>query len=251
MTVMQKGLLTLGSFAVWLCVSKRSRAVCSWDKELGRREPEPDIAGFVFSALLLTSKLSDLSISQSSHFKKIPFFLPWLLFPALSKTLLSVLLVRGHLYDTCSASQFPFHFIFFLLFPAPGLLLIPASPELTQQQGGRVAQQLISVPLLLWWSSRDAVRAGQPCKHQPPFSFPPPALRPHSASQFHTDLPNSAPSSHSGALSSALLPQGFSMNQQLSPSFQRKYNLFFALNVLWRSYISPKKSRAELQSWVS
>lgn len=37
------------------------------------------------------------------------------------------------------------------------------------------------------------------------------------------------------------------MNQQQSPSFQSKYNLFFALNVLWRSYVSPKKSIAEFQ----
>lgn len=145
--------------------------------------------------LLLTSKLSDLSISQSSHFKKTPFFLPWLLFPALSKTLLSILLVRDHFCDTSSASQFPFHSTFFLLFPSPGLLLIPASPELTQEQGGKVAQQLIAVSLLLWSSSRDAVRAGQQCKHQPLFSFPPPAPRPHSPSPLHTDLPSSIPSS--------------------------------------------------------
>lgn len=189
MTAPIHALWSCGGAQGWQPLVLPRRAGCSWDKEWGRKEPDPAIAGFVFSAVLLTSKLSELSVSQSSYFKKIPFFLPWPLFPNLSKTLLSVLLVRDHLCDVCSSSQFPFHSIFPLLLPAPGLLLIPASPELTQEQGGKVAQQLIPVPSLLWSSSRDAVRAGQQCKHQPPFSFPPPALRPHSPSQLHTDLP--------------------------------------------------------------
>lgn len=37
------------------------------------------------------------------------------------------------------------------------------------------------------------------------------------------------------------------MSQQQSPLFQSKYHLFFALNALWRSYVSPKKSIAEFQ----
>ena len=91
-----------------------------------------------------------------------------------------------------STSQFPFHSIFLLLFPASALSLIPAKPTAlpsAQEQGKKVAQQLIPLPLLLWWISRDAVRAGQKCKHQPPFTFPPPALQPLSSSQLHTDLP--------------------------------------------------------------
>lgn len=160
---------------------------------VGQERTKPCRCWLCIFSNILASKLSDLSISQRSHFKKIPFFSTLAalscFFPAVSKTLLYILLVRDHLCDTCLASQFPFHSIFSLLFPAPGLLLIPASPELTQEQGRKVAQQLMPVPSLLWSNSRNAVRAGQQCKHQPPFSFLPPALRPHSPSQLHTDLP--------------------------------------------------------------
>lgn len=117
-----------------------------------------------------------------------------MLFPALSKPLISILLVGDHLCDDCCALNhsvsFPLYFSLIVSSASP--VANPSQPTAlpsTQERGRKVAQQLIPVPLLLWSISRNAVRAGQQCKHQSPFSFPPPALRPHSPSQLRTDLP--------------------------------------------------------------
>lgn len=159
---------------------------------------------------------------------------------------------RSSLWYMLSLSvSFPLYF--FLIVPSTRPVANPSQPRAhpgAGQESSTTAntQYPIPMPLLLWLSSRDAVRAGEQWKHQPPFSFPLPALRPHSIPAPHgPSSASSIPSSHSGAFSSALLPQGFSMNQQQSPSFQSKYNLFFALNVLWRNYVSPKQSIAEFK----
>ena len=175
-----------------------------------------------------------------------------MLFPALSKSLISIVLVGDHLCDDRSALNlsvsFPLYFSLIVSSASPAAN--PSQPTAlpsTQERGRKVAQQLIPVPLLLWSISRDAVRAGQQCKHQPLFSFPLPALQPHSPSQLHIDLPlptppSSLPSSRRRAPSSASLPQGFSVNQQQSPLVQGKYDLFLAVNILWRIYAYPKKT---------
>lgn len=173
----------------WFCLLR--------GEEQGSGEQGPAIATFRFSALHLTYKPSELHIFLAlSHFRKI--FLPQVLFPALSKSLVSILLVGDHLCNNhCALNllvSFPLHFSLIVSSASP--VANPSQPPAlpsTQEQGRKVAQQLIPVPLLLWSISSDAVRAGQQCKHQPPFSFPPPALRPHSPSQLHTDLPPRAP----------------------------------------------------------
>lgn len=170
-----------------------------------------------------------------------------MIFPALSKPLISILLVGDHLRDDSYvlnlSISLPLYFSLIVSSSNPDSNPSQATAlPSTQERGREVAQQLIPVPLLLWLISRDAVRAGQQCKHQPPFSCPLPALRPRSPSQLHTNLPplSSVPSSCHGAPSSASLPHGFSMNQQQSPSVQSECNPFLALNILWSSYVYPK-----------
>lgn len=76
---------------------------------------------------------------------------------------------------------FPLHFCLDVATASP--VANPSQPTAlpaAQEQGRKVAHQLILVSLLSWSISRGAVRAGEQCKHPAPFSFPLPALRPHS-----------------------------------------------------------------------
>lgn len=124
-------------------------------QELGSGEPGPAIAAFGFSALLLTYKPSELSIFPVLSHYKDTILLPPMLFPCLSKSLVSILLVGDRLCNDCCALNlsvsFPLYFS--LIVPSASPVTNPSQPTAlpsTQEWGRKVAQQLMPIPLLLF-----------------------------------------------------------------------------------------------------